>query len=426
MKKRRLLFTVMALSATSLTAFSQGAVPTENPETSGYITPKSQYGNNWFISIGAGPSLLIGEQDFEQPVGDRIKFSGELSVGKWFSPNFGMRLQLMGGSLKGFNFNSFHEGNYVYKNRNYSRHPIGFPNDLKYTDDGKGFWQEFNYGTFSFDLMGNLTNLFRGYYREKAPVEFIPYVGLGMAITNSTSTTPSSYDWLAKLGMRVNFNLGQRWAIYLEPQANITNKEFDGYIGNRDFDGIVNTMVGLQLNLNKGFKEQNLLSIDEINLLNNKINGQRQMIENHQDILERQQQLLDKLNGCCEEGKRGRQEPSMYVSYQNDKTYLPEYIRFGLNSSRIEMSEQHKVEDAVAYLNANPESKLLLIGYADKKTGNSNYNYKLSCKRVETVAAAMAKAGISSNRLIIKCIGDKEQPYDQNDWNRVVVMVERK
>jgi outer membrane protein OmpA-like peptidoglycan-associated protein len=82
--------------------------------------------------------------------------------------------------------------------------------------------------------------------------------------------------------------------------------------------------------------------------------------------------------------------------------------------------------EAVEFLKANPDRKLLLIGYADKKTGNSTLNLSLSHNRVESVAAELQRQGISANRLIQEWKGDKEQPFSQNDWNRVVILVERK
>ena len=64
-----------------------------------------------------------------------------------------------------------------------------------------------------------------------------------------------------------------------------------------------------------------------------------------------------------------------------------------------------------------------VIGYADKKTGSSDYNLKLSEKRARAVAKdLMDKYGISSDKITIEWKGSDEQPYNENNWNRVVIM----
>ncbi len=422
MRKTKNVLLGLALSSI---AFSVSAQTSDSDQLD--MSNKSQAKNNWFISVGGGANLLIGEQDDEKSVSDRIGFGGELSVGKWFNPFFGMKTQLYVGKLRGFNYEDNQGGEYTNPDRSRTSQPKGFyDNTLNHVDGdlGPGFWQDFTSGALTLDLMANLTHLFRGYYRESAPIEVIPYVGLGFMHAIKSSTNPT-YDGIAgKLGMRVNLNLNPKLAIYVEPQAYFTSDEFDGYVGNRGYDAIANAMLGIQYNIKKGFTTVEGLSQAEIEHLNGRINENRQMIGNQQDILERQQSLLDKLNKYNNE--KPQQVTNQLVSGDKNKGYLPEYVRFGLNSSNIEVVEQAKLEDAAAYLKANPDSKLMLVGYADKKTGNSSLNYKLSCKRAEAVADELRRQGINPNRLIVKCVGDKEQPYDQNDWNRVVIMVERK
>lgn len=416
MKKVTVLFCLMALSAFGFLSHAQEQEAVVN---------KSK--NNWFISLGGSANLLTAEQDKEKSVGDRLTFGGALAVGKWFNPNFGMRLQVMGGALKGFNFQQNRGGElknrYTHSNdQPRTPYPMGYDyanqswGNIKLVDNG--FWQEFNYGTATIDLMANLTNLFRGSHKEKNLVDIIPYAGLGyIRAFNNDKTTPGFNGVVAKLGIQASFNINSQWSVFLEPQANLTSSEFDGYVGDAIGDGILNLMVGVQYTINRDFYYPEYLSKDEIDYLNTKINDNRTLIENHQDILERQQKLLNELEECCEE-----KDPAIVTV--EDK-YLPEYIRFALDSSEIQPSERGKINDAIAYLKSRPESKLLLIGYADKKTGNPSYNLKLSERRVDSVSNAIKQGGISANRLLVEWKGDKEQPYAQNEWNRVVIMVER-
>jgi outer membrane protein OmpA-like peptidoglycan-associated protein len=394
--------------------------------------------NNWFISLGAGPTLLQGEQDGDRKLSERLRFSGEFSVGKWFNPYFGSRLQIVGGSLKGFNYIMNHGGElrerYVFSDRARREFPIGYyPSEswdkFKLVNEGRGdqgFWQEFNYATVSLDLMANFTNLFFGTYRERNLVDFIPYAGLGYIHGFNSVSNPNHNNIFAKVGGRVNFNLNPKWAIYLEPQIIFANSELDGYVGNRPYDLIGSVLVGLQFSINKDFKSiESALTKEEVDYLNDQINDNRSLIKNQQDILERQQNLLERLDSRPAPEVGETQQKSKAISESGSNKLLPSYIYFQMNSHEISFSEQVKLRDVIQYLKDHPDSKLLLIGYADKKTGGTSYNLKLSKTRVETVASELKHQGINPNRLIMEWRGDKEQPFAQNDWNRVVIMLER-
>ena len=399
------------------------------------VVERDTYGDNWFVSLNGNANLLTAEQDGYASVMDRLKFGGALTVGKWFNQNFGARIQATGGALRGFNDVSPRpqEGYYVITNYAHGQFPIaGDPRagSSKYTfatsKDGKtkGFWQDFNYGSVTFDMMANFTNLMRGHYREQNLIDVIPFAGIGwIHAFNNDVTTPNYNHFVAKIGVRVNFNVTNNIAVYLEPQASATDKEFDGYAGTALGDGIVNLGLGVQYTFNKGFTTLSQivqLTADEIDRLNRKINDNRYLIENHQDILERQQNLLDRLEKCCEDNEK------KVVSQVVETACLPEYIRFGLDSYKLETMEQRKIAEIADYLKKNPNSKLLIIGYADRKTGNPSYNLKLSQKRTEVVSAELKRLGINANRIVSEWKGDKEQPFPQNEWNRAVVMVERK
>ena len=406
------------------------------------LVERNTYGDNWFVSLNANANLLTAEQDAYAPVNKRVTIGGALDFGKWFNPNFGSRIQLTGGALRGINDVKHYPEGY-YTKRTYPFHddyPIGgIPNpdinspsyngNYKYypiNSEQTGFWQEFNYASATLDLMANFTNLMRGHYRENSPIDFIPFVGIGAIYAfDNNVTTPRFYHWVMKLGFRLNFNVTNNFAIYLEPQGSATTDEFDGYSGTAFGDGVVNLGLGLQYTFNKRYTSLAQLfhlTADEIDRLNKKINDNRYLIENHQDILERQQNLLDRLEKCCDENNK------KVVQTQVIETggCLPEYVRFSIDSYKIEPIEQQKIAEVANYLKKNPDSKVLMIGYADKRTGNPRYNFNLSKKRVDGVTNELRRLGVSANRIFSEWKGDKEQPFPQNEWNRVVVLVERK
>ena len=457
MKKIRKFFIALILSTV---VYSVGAQDEQNNLNSQgdqnersalhNLVERNTYGDNWLISLGGNANLLTAEQDGYIPLTKRIQYGGAFTVGKWFNQNFGARLQVMGGQLRGFNDAHYYAGNgayYVWDNFHHSPpqnvlpngdgvpmggDPLDPNNASKYKfftnkNGVYGFFQDFNYATATVDLMANLTNLFRGRYVDHNPVDFIPFVGVGYIHAFTNKVTTPNYNFLVfKIGIRVDFNLTDKLSIYIEPQYNITGTEFDGYVGTAPFDGIANVGLGVQYTFNKGFttlSQITQLTADEFDRLNKKINDNRYLIENHQDILERQQDLLDRLKN----GMESKKEVNSAQVVESSDSYLPDYVRFALDSYKIDAMEQYKIVQVAEYLKKNPDSKLLLVGYADRKTGNPRYNLKLSQNRVETVAAELSRLGVPSSRMICEWRGDKEQPFPMNnEWNRVVVMVERK
>jgi len=99
-------------------------------------------------------------------------------------------------------------------------------------------------------------------------------------------------------------------------------------------------------------------------------------------------------------------------------------VFFLINSSSVRDSELMKVASAAAYLSNNPNAKLELQGYADKKTGTAAFNMQISKRRAEAVAKLLtSKFGISKDRLIVTAKGDTEQPFAKNEENRVTIFV---
>lgn len=105
--------------------------------------------------------------------------------------------------------------------------------------------------------------------------------------------------------------------------------------------------------------------------------------------------------------------------------FLPDPVFFRINKYEIDMPEWGKIELAVNYLNEHPGSTVVVTGYADKKTGNTKINLRLSEQRSNAVAKALQeKYGISANRISVNWKGDGLQPFEfDNDKNRAVLFL---
>ena len=90
----------------------------------------------------------------------------------------------------------------------------------------------------------------------------------------------------------------------------------------------------------------------------------------------------------------------------------------------ITPEEQVNVYNVAQHLKQNPDLAIVVRGYADKKTGTSNYNMKLSEQRAQAVADVLINNyGINPERLVLEAAGSDSQIYDTNNWNRIVIFI---
>ena len=99
-------------------------------------------------------------------------------------------------------------------------------------------------------------------------------------------------------------------------------------------------------------------------------------------------------------------------------------IFFKINTSKIAESETVKIRDIVAYLNANPNAKITITGFADAGTGNTKINDRLAKERAEAVANTLiSQYAIDAARITSESKGSREQPFAENDKNRVSICI---
>ena len=76
------------------------------------------------------------------------------------------------------------------------------------------------------------------------------------------------------------------------------------------------------------------------------------------------------------------------------------------------------------FMKKNPESKVMIVGYADKGTGNARLNKMYAAKRAETFKKDLVeKYGCNADNIVIDSKGDTVQPFpEENDKNRCVII----
>lgn len=344
----------------------------------GYKTnfKKNKAGDNWFISIAGGASMLFGDENGNANFGDRFNFAPQFSFGKWFNPYLGFRTQLNGGVIHGF------EG----RNAEVMQHNKYMAAHIDFLWDVTNFWAPYN---------------------EKKVFRLIPWVGLGYAqrfkTTESVERSRTESPTL-NAGILTAFRLSNRVDLNVELQGSLLNEQFNRVSMHHLCDGLVQLSAGLTFKLGKtNFEVLEPMDYDLLNDLNGQINRLR--AENDE---------LSKRPVSCPECKETVEEIVNNV--------VDNVVFFRLNSSKIDKNQQINIYNTAEFIKAN-NTPIKVIGFADKKTGKADYNMQLSEKRAKAVAKELIdKYGISSSQITVEWKGCEEQPYSENSWNRVVIM----
>ena len=114
------------------------------------------------------------------------------------------------------------------------------------------------------------------------------------------------------------------------------------------------------------------------------------------------------------------QEPA---PVKQEKVSMTENVFFAINSSKIRTSEEQKIEKLAEFMKNHADCKVTICGYADKQTGNTEINERLSKERAEAVAAMLKDKGIDSQRITVDHKGDTVQPFSTMEENRVSICI---
>jgi len=343
---------------------------------------KNKAGDNWFISLGGGVSVYMGDQNGDADIADRLNWGAALAFGKWYNPYLGFRLKFDGGQMKHFQW----EG-------------LGANETLATYD--------MMMGNGHLDLLWDITNYWAP-YNEKKLVRLIPFAGIGYSIRpeyEGRDLKKKSESPTVNLGLQIPFRLSNRVDLFLEGQYTMLNEAFNRHDMGQEEDRMVSAMLGFNFKLGRtNFEVIEPMDYDLLNDLNNQINA-----------LRAQNDELSKRPKSCPECPK-------VAPVVESREYMKNAVFFRLNSSVIDTNQEGNIFNTAEYAKKH-NLPIKLIGYADKQTGTADYNYGLSERRAKAVAKRLTeKYGIPTEKLSIEWKGDTQQPYSENNWNRLVIM----
>jgi outer membrane protein OmpA-like peptidoglycan-associated protein len=351
----------------------------------------SRPSSNWFISGQIGMGGVLSDKNLH--IGNPLKFFDEghpgfwqptygLAVGKWLSPVWGLRLSANYGESKAYNGNDA---------------TVAGAKRLLVTGD----------------FLLNLKNFFRP-YNPKAVFNPVVYLGAGnlynMGWSGWKGMEGTGNFMAMKAGLQLNFRLCDAWDIFLDGNAVFAPNAFDSYaVSAGPFDNtdmITSVSLGFTYKLPfRHFVKAPLYNQAEVDALLGEIN----------DLRNRPEVVCPPVVICPE-------EKPIVVEKVKEVTLEP--VFFTIGSAVVRDNQLLNVAKAAQFLIDNPDAKLELASYADKKTGTAKWNMTMSKMRSEAVAKVLTdKFGIDKARLIQKYYGDTVQPFQENDWNRVTIFV---
>lgn len=341
-----------------------------------------KFKSHLFVDIQGGAQYTLGEAKF----GDLISPNVQLGLGYQFTPWFAARLQANGWQSKGG------------WNGHYSPAQIGQePFNANY---------KFKYVAPGIDLIFSLTDLIGGWNPERFFSAAI-FVGGGAniawdngelnQIANSLPTLAGynlEYKWdgtkvnpFGRGGLQLGFRLSPAVSLLLEGNANILTDKYNSKKADNP-DWYFNALAGLRINLGKAVETETH--------------------DVYRDVV-----VYDTIY--------------KYVTIPEPVKKIEKVRRdvfFEINKYEIQASEAGKIQEVADFLKENPNAKVQVTGYADVQTGNAKINDRLARQRADVVVKALIEQyEIAADRISYDSKGDREQPFAENDKNRVSIMI---
>ena len=361
--------------------------------------PGVEFNPHWYGQIQGGAAYTIGETAFK----NLISPAGALSLGYQFNPSLGLRFGVAGIQGKGNVVSPFE----VYK---------------------------FNYAQGNVDLVLDLANLFGGFNHKRLLSPYI-FAGGGAAFgfnngaTKVTKTDPKQYFALlwdksmispvGRVGVGSDIRLSDAVALSLEVNGNVLSDKFNSKkVGHPDFQ--FNALAGLKINFGKATRAsaKNLAEIAAAEAAAAALKAQQEA--------ERLAKLAAE-KAAAEKAAAEKAAADKLAAEKAAAEKLAAEMRqvntfFAINSDVITDEEAAKLLRYIDWLKANPSVKLSIAGHADKGTGTKRINQELSDDRASAVFEFLVEHGIDESRIVsVVGNGDRIQPFEENDLNRVVI-----
>jgi outer membrane protein OmpA-like peptidoglycan-associated protein len=348
---------------------------------------------HWFVQPQVGVGYHVGEAKFSK----LLSPAAQLSVGRQFSPVFGLRLGASG-----------------WQARNWQTHPVA---EYKW-----------NYVQANLDATLSLTNLIWGWNADrKWNVYGLAGVGLNIAFKNDDANKLAAQNESAgipalanggfeklwdgtklfpagRLGAGIEYALSERVALGLEYNANVLPDKWNSKKGKSDnMDWQQNLLVGVKISLGKTRKH---ITIEE-----------PAPVVEPEPVVEQPKPVVEPKPVVKPEPK-----PEPVVEKVPEMPQVK--VFFAASSSRLEPAEAEKLQPVADYLKKYGEKNVIVSGYASSD-GQKAYNQRLSNRRAKAVENWLIDNGIDAQRIKAEGKGEVDLGSRKESRAAAVIQIEK-
>lgn len=381
-----------------------GTAMTVNAQTKEkYVSEKAT--DNIFVSVTGGISMVNSgksEGKFGSPAPHIT-----VSVGKWFTPVWGVRGQ--GGLWK---------ANFDTKNSFGTFDADALPVGTEASYDKK-------VGQLRLDAMFNLSNAIWGYNPDRL-FNLSVFAGPGLTIAKTANGAvqyaADGSSWArvpaneskghayvnGSIGLQGKFNVNEYFDIDVEARGELA-PSYLGYLSSANTVGGLYFGAGVTYTFG-GKKFVPYMSKVDVDALNDEINKYRSELE------QAQTDLANAKNAAA------TAQPVAQEVVKEVKVAGPRAIFFKIGSAKLDDYGKVNIQLAAKVLKENPDKKYKVAGYADKATGSAPFNQKLSEKRAQVVYDALVAEGVDKDQLELVGFGGTENMFGKDFLNRCVIL----
>ena len=339
--------------------------------------------DNIFISVGAGGQMCVNPDNSDYGLGHAITPLIHVSLGKLFTPTWGIRGQVAG-----------------MWSTLYSKYgqPAGQYNEIKNK----------KYFTLRADALYNLSNAICGYNPDRVFTLSV-FAGPGLTFAKAYGEQDKINALInGSVGLQGKFNVTRHLDIDIEARGEVSPSMFGKY-SNAYTDGAVSLTAGVTYT----FGGKKFISCNgkvDNSAINDELNRYRS------ELAQAQADLANAKNALA------NMKPEVKEVVKEVEVAGPRAIFFQIGKSKIDGYGMVNIELAAKILKANPDKKYKVAGYADKATGSAAWNQKLSEKRAQAVYDALIKQGVNKDQLELIGFGGTANMFGKNYLNRVVIL----
>ena len=371
---RKALFLLTLFVSSAFVANAQQEAQTERRLVS---VPRAFFVPHWYIKAQGGAAYDIGEAKFSQLLSPAL----QISMGYKFNEIFGLR-----GSVSGL----WAKNRYAYPESEYKWNFIqpSLEAEVDLTQLILGRNPERLHSIYAFVGGGvafafnndDAVNANDAYHQKKyyTMYDYVPHTEPFQKLWRDSRWNP-----VVRAGIGYDYRIADEISIGAEVNANMLPDHFNSKLGKHDNkDWHFNALLGIKFNIGHS-------------------HGRTEPV--------------------YEEVPQPVTPPTQFVDVPAEKISFNVNIYFVINQSIIRANQMSKLTRLLQYLDEHPKAFVRLSGYADKETGNPTINMRLSIERSQAVSKYLQDAGVPDWRIRRFAKGDKVQPFDIPEENRVCI-----